>query len=178
MELWLIATERTYTLDPSVVAPIEKSRGLTVAALKSKYQELIGEESQSSNKQFLFRRIAWHLQAQAEGGLSERARRRATAIADDRDLCTRGPQASTNQPPEAMSGSITGVGPIRDYRLPKPGTLLMRRFRGREILVKVLDEGFECQGHHYGSLSAIAREVTGTRWNGLLFFGLTERRHG
>jgi hypothetical protein len=179
MELWLIAKRGPTPLDPSVVATIEKSRGLTVAALKRKYRELIGEESRSSNKQFLFRRIAWHLQAKAEGDLSERARCRVAAIADDRDLRTPGLQASANQPPEPTSGSIAGLnGPQRDYRLPKPGTLLMRRFRGREILVKVLDEGFECQGHHYGSLSAIAREVTGTRWNGLLFFGLTERRHG
>jgi hypothetical protein len=165
-------------LDPGVVVAIEKSRGLTVAALKRKYRELIGEESRSSNKQFLFRRIAWHLQAKAEGGLSERARQRAATIADDRDLSTPAPQAFANQPPEATSGSTAGLNGPRDYRLPKPGTLLMRRYRGREILVKVLDEGFECQGHHYGSLSAIARQVTGTRWNGLLFFGLTERRHG
>jgi hypothetical protein len=61
--------------------------------------------------------------------------------------------------------------------LPKPGTLLMRRFGGQEILVKVLDRGFEYQSRNYRSLSAIAREATGTRWNGLLFFGLTERRH-
>jgi hypothetical protein len=166
-------------MDPSVIAAIEKSRGLTVAALKSKYRELIGEESKSSNKQFLFRRIAWHLQAKAEGDLSERARRRAAAIAEDRDLRTRTPQTFTNQPPEAPPGSTAGWnGPQRDHRLPKPDTLLMRRFRGREILVKVLDEGFEYQSRHYRSLSAIAREVTGTRRNGLLFFGLTERRHG
>jgi hypothetical protein len=165
-------------MDPSVVAAIEKSRGLTVAALKSKYRELIGEESKSSNKQFLFRRIAWHLQAQAERDLSDRARRRAAAIAEDQDLRPRTPQAFRSRPPVARSGSAGFHGPQRDSRLPQPGTLLLRHFRGREILVKVLDEGFEYQFRHYRSLSAIAREVTGTRWNGLLFFGLTERRHG
>src|SRR5260370_22624205 len=179
MELWLIATERTYAMDLRVVAAIEKWGGLTVAVLKNKYRELIGEESKSSNKQFLSRRIAWHLQAKAEGDLSDRAGRRAAAIAEDQDLRTRDPQAFTSRPPEARAGSTAGFsGPQRDYRLPKPGTLLMRRFRGRQILVKVLDDGFEYQGHHYGSLSAIAREVTCTAWNGLLFFGLTERRHG
>jgi len=61
--------------------------------------------------------------------------------------------------------------------LPKPGTLLSRRYAGREVVVKVLSEGFEYQTRNYRSLSAIARDVTGTRWNGLLFFGLTERRH-
>jgi Protein of unknown function (DUF2924) len=166
-------------MDPTVVAAVEKLRGLSVAALQSKYRELLGEESKSSNKRFLFRRIAWQLQARAEGDLSERARRRAAAIAQDSDLRTRAPRAFTNPRPEATAGSTTGfTGPQRDYRLPKPGTLLMRRFEGREVLVKVLDRGFEYQSRQYRSLSAIAREVTGTRWNGLLFFGLTERRHG
>ena len=65
----------------------------------------------------------------------------------------------------------------RDERLPQPGTMLNRRYRDTEVVVKVLADGFEYQARHYRSLSAIAREVTGTRWNGLLFFGLTERRH-
>jgi hypothetical protein len=55
--------------------------------------------------------------------------------------------------------------------------LVRRRHQGREIIVKVLENGFEYDSQCYGSLSAIARQVTGTRWNGLLFFGLTERRH-
>src|SRR5437867_5699178 len=58
---------------------IEQLRSLNVITLRRKYQELFGEESKSSNKQFLFRRIVWRLQADAEGGLSERARRRAAA---------------------------------------------------------------------------------------------------
>jgi hypothetical protein len=166
-------------MDPTVVAAVEHLRGLTVAVLKTKYRELIGEESKSSNKQFLFRRLAWHLQAKAEGDLSDRARRRAVAIADDRDLRTRAPQAFMHQPLEpAAKPAAFALGPQRDYRLPKPGTLLIRRFQSNEILVKVLEVGFEYQSRHYRSLSAIAREVTNTRWNGLLFFGLTERRHG
>ena len=67
------------------------------------------------------------------------------------------------------------------FNLPRtelrPGTLLTRRLDNRQIVVKVLEEGFEFETRRYGSLSAIAREVTGTRWNGLLFFGLAERRH-
>jgi hypothetical protein len=63
-----------------------------------------------------------------------------------------------------------------DRRIPKPGAVLVRQFRDREILVTVLPTGFEFDGRQYGSLSAIASEVTGTRWNGLAFFGLT-RRH-
>ena len=60
--------------------------------------------------------------------------------------------------------------------MPGPGTLLTRRLGDRQIVVKVLNDGFEYEARRYRSLSAIAREVTGTRWNGLLFFGLAERR--
>jgi hypothetical protein len=60
--------------------------------------------------------------------------------------------------------------------LPGQGTLLTRRLGDRQIVVKVLSDGFEYESRRYRSLSAIAREVTGTRWNGLLFFGLAERR--
>ena len=69
-------------------------------------------------------------------------------------------------------------GAHRDGRLPKPGTMLPRRHKGRDVVVQVLEEGFEYQSQHYGSLSAVALVATGTRWNGLLFFGLTERRRG
>ena len=60
--------------------------------------------------------------------------------------------------------------------MPVSGSLLTRRLNDRQIVVKVLADGFEFESRHYRSLSAVAREVTGTRWNGLLFFGLTERR--
>ena len=64
----------------------------------------------------------------------------------------------------------------RDCRLPAPGPLLTRRVEDRQVVVKVLGDGFEYESRSYRSMSAIAREVTGTRWNGLLFFGLAERR--
>jgi hypothetical protein len=63
-----------------------------------------------------------------------------------------------------------------DRRIPRPGTLLQREYRGETIAVTVPADGFEYQGRHYGSLSAIATEVSGTRWNGLAFFGLTRTR--
>jgi DUF2924 family protein len=143
--------------------------------LKKRYRELFGEESKSSNKQFLFRRIAWRLQANAEGDLSERARCRAADIADDRDLRVRAPKEFVARP-ESGSARRDRTGPPKDYRLPGPGTLLTRRHGDRQIVVKVLSDGFEYESRRYRSLSAIAREVTGTRWNGLLFFGLAERR--
>ena len=164
-------------MNPAVIAAIEQLRGLTVAALKTRFRELFGEESKSSNKQFLFRRIAWRMQANAEGDLSERARRRASEIASDADLRTRAPKDFVTGSSCGGERSVDGSPRQRDWRLPAPGTLLTRRVADRQIVVKVLGDGFEYESRLYRSLSAIAREVTGTRWNGLLFFGLAERRH-
>jgi hypothetical protein len=161
-------------MDPNVIGRIEALQDLKIPALKKRYRELFGEESKSSNKQFLFRRIAWRLQANAEGDLSERARRRAVEIADDSDLRVRAPKEFGARPD---SGSVDRTRPSVDCRLPRPGALLTRRLGDRQIVVKVLKDGFEYETRQYRSLSAIAREVTGTRWNGLLFFGLAERRN-
>ena len=159
----------------TVVAAIEQLQTLNIVALQKKYQQIFGDASKSSNKQYLFRRIAWRLQANAEGGLSERACHRAVQIADEADLRTRAPKGFLSAQVSATS-TIDHSQPQRDARLPASGSLLTRRLNDRQIVVKVLAEGFEFESRHYRSLSAIAREVTGTRWNGLLFFGLTERR--
>jgi Protein of unknown function (DUF2924) len=167
-------------MDATVYAEIENLRQMKVGALRIRYHELFGEESRSSNRQFLFRRIAWRLQARAEGDLSERARRRALEIADDADLRIRAPEGFfVASGPGDIARSLDRAGAGRDRRLPCSGTLLTRQFENRRIVVKVLEDGgFEYQSQRYRSLSAVAREVTGTRWNGLHFFGLTERRDG
>jgi hypothetical protein len=162
-------------MDRTVIAAIEELPHQKVAALQKRYRKLFGEESKSQNKQFLFRRIAWRLQANAEGDLSERARRRATEIADDRDLRLRAPKEFITRP-DSGPQNVDRSQPPKDGRLPEAGSLLTRRVGDRQIVVKVLKEGFEYESRQYRSLSAIAREVTGTRWNGLLFFGLAERR--
>src|SRR5580700_5817608 len=123
-------------MNPIVTGAIDELHDLKIPVLKKRYQELFGEASKSSNKQFLFRRIAWRLQSNAEGGLSERARRRATEIADDRDLRIRAPKEFVARP-ESGFGSIDRTGPPKDYRLPEPGTLLTRRLGDRQIVVKV-----------------------------------------
>ena len=161
----------------TVVVAIDQLRSLNVIALRKKYQHLFGDQSRSSNKQYLFRRIAWRLQANAEGGLSKRACHRAVQIADEADLRTRAPKGFLSaQVPASATSTVDRPQAQRDARLPASGSLLTRRLNDRQIVVKVLAEGFEFESRHYRSLSAIAREVTGTRWNGLLFFGLTERR--
>jgi hypothetical protein len=144
---------------------------MTVGQLRQKHVEVFGEESRSNHKQFLFRRIAWRIQTLAEGGLSERARRRAMEIANDADLRIRAPKGAF------QNGELAPTLTIRrkvtadvDPRLPAPGTLLVRRYKDRDVIVKVRNDGFEFDGRIYRSLSAIAREATGTKWNGYVFF--------
>src|SRR5882672_4263722 len=110
---------------PTLVSAIEHLRSLNVIALRKKYEQVFGEESRSSNKEFLFRRIAWRLQANAEGGLSERARHRAAHIVDDSDLRTRAPKVFLPcQVPDDMTSVVDRTQSQRDQRLPPPGTLL------------------------------------------------------
>lgn len=164
-------------MDATVWSEIDSLRKLKTATLRAKYRDLFGAETHSSNKQFLFRRIAWRLQTRAEGDLSERARNRAAEIADDADLRLRAPRGFAS----AFTSSIPATTKSRlpkDWRLPPVGAILTRQYRGRQIVVVVGQDAFEYQGQRYRSLSAVARQVTGTRWNGLAFFHLTEAHHG
>jgi hypothetical protein len=149
----------------TLLSEIESLRQLKIKELKIRYCQLFGEPARSSNRAHLFRRMAWRLQARAEGDLSERARQRAADLADDADLRIRAPltfSRQLNQPPARTA---------RDARLPTAGAVLQRSYQGRLVVVQVLEDGFEYNGKGYGSLSAIAHQVTGTRWNGFVFFG-------
>ena len=73
---------------------------------------------------------------------------------------------------KALRQNGAGETKIRDRRLPIPGTVISKVYKGTIIDVKVLDKGFEYDGKAYRSLSAIAGAVTGQHWNGYLFFGL------
>lgn len=144
----------------------------TVPQLRLRYAEVFGEATRSFNKQHLVKRIAWRLQAIREGDLTERARRRARELASDADLRIRPPVSPT----EPLENGATTTLPIRvapNDRLPMPGTLLTREYKGRTIVVRVLPQGFEYDGDVYRSLSAVAKKVTGSHWNGYLFFGLS-----
>ena len=149
---------------------------MTVGELRAKYLEVFGEESRSRHKEFLRKRIGWRLQALAEGDLSERARRRADELANDADLRMRTPRDPARLGSAEVMARTTKscISSSRDSRLPLPGTLLVREYQDRDIVVKVLESGFEFNDRRYKSLSAIAREVTGSRWNGFLFFGLAD----
>ena len=172
MEL-LVNTMRTETnRTTSVREEIEALRHMTVGQLKDKYREVFGESSRSNHKQFLFRRIAWRLQANAWGGLSERARRRALEIANDADLRIRAPRDFLKEELDESRTIETRVAATEDPRLPIPGTMLVRRYRSKNIVVRVREDGFEYDGQVHRSLSAAVRAATGTPWNGFAFFGL------
>ena len=156
-------------MPPNLASEIAALPRLRVAELRDKFAVVFGEPTPSHNKVWLVKRIAWRLQAQAEGDLSERARQRAAALVADADLRLSAPpaQATTAQPPHLRL-------PIDD-RLPRPGTILTRRYKGRTLQVEVLDHGFACEGQVYRSLSAVAKAVTGSHCSGHFFFGLTEK---
>ena len=173
---------RTETLTSTGVRQqIEALRHMTVTQLKDRYLEVFGEATRSNHKQFLFRRIAWRIQANAFGGLSERARARALEIANDADLRIRAPKNFLKEDLDESRIIETRVAPTEDSRLPLPGTDLVRRYRGRNIVVRVRKDGFEYSGQVHRSLSAAVKAATGTAWNGFAFFGLvnkTGRQHG
>lgn len=167
-------------MEIAVRKEIEALRHMTVGQLRQKYAEVFGEETRTHHKQFLFRRVAWRIQALAEGGLSERARRRALEIANDADLRVRAPKTAFQQnvslsPESAVRRQVAAKA---DSRLPAAGGIVERRYKGRDIVVKVLEGGFRYEDTIYKSLSAVAREVTGTKWNGFLFFGLASDNGG
>lgn len=141
---------------------------MTVGQLQQRYVEVFGEPVRSRHKQYLIRRIAWRLQANAEGGLSERALRRAEELANIADVrvtpprVANGATTSTTAPPTSAT----------DRRLPPAGTAITRRYKGRTISVIVLPNGFDYDGERYKSLSAVAKAVTGSHMNGFRFFNI------
>ena len=160
-------------MDNLVLMEIEGLRRASLADLRDKFREVFQEEARSRHWGHLFRRIAWRLQALAEGDLSERARGRAHQIAQDADLRKVAPReflTVEGGPVQTTRRALNRRD--RDCRLPLPGALLSRKWKGRTILVEVLAKGFRYENQYYPSLSAIAVAVTGTRWNGLAFFGL------
>jgi DUF2924 family protein len=132
------------------------------------YAEVFDEPTKAGNKPWLVKRIAWRLQALAEGDLSERARQRARELARDADLRLSPPETSDST--VAGASNTTDADPASEPRLPPPGGVLTRLYKGRELHVTVLASGFGFQGAVYRSLSAVAKAITGSHCNGYLFF--------
>ncbi len=158
-------------METSVIRRIHRLRQMTVGELRIEWQKLYGTPTRSRNRDYLWKRLAWRAQELVYGGLSDHAKQRIEELAPAGLH-----RASTPNVAAPVADPAKPAGQHRDPRLPSPGTLLTRQYHGNEIRVLVLDDGFEWEGQNYRSLSAVARAVTGQRWNGLLFFGLTERK--
>jgi hypothetical protein len=163
-------------MDKAIMIEVEHLRRAGVSSLQKRYRELFQQETRSRHREHLFRKIVWRLQALADGELSERARTRACEIANDADLRVLAPRGFFSvggEPVAIVPGNQSKKQ--HDPRLPMAGTVLRRSWKGRTILVEVLAKGFRYEGQQYPSLSNIAFEITGTRWNGFSFFGLMRK---
>jgi len=139
---------------------------MTVGDLAERYLALYGEPTRSRNKDYLRKRLSWRIQELAEGGLPAQAVQRIGELGDGIPERWRMRQAEKqqNQPPPA---------PVeRDPRLPGVGGVLRRVYQGVPHEVTVAEDGFDYGGARFKTLSAVARHITGTAWNGFLFFGL------
>ena len=145
---------------------------MTTAELAARFAELTGRPSRTRNRAYLRKRVAWHLQAAEYGGLSEAALAKIEELAPI--AMRRFNQSSRRRAkPEPAA---KGTGAARDPRLPDPGAVIRRVYGGAVHEVKVLDCGFEYRGQCFRSLSKIAREITGTPWNGFTFFACSTQK--
>jgi len=147
-------------------------REMSDADLGVRFEAEFGLPAKGRSVQRMLRRLAWKIQAEAEGGLSPRALDRIAAL----EPVHRAPRparaaiSDASQPSVPTSAPPGATGSDRDPRLPPPGTVLRRRFKGTEHEVLVGWDDFGWQGRTFGSLTALAREITGSRWNGFAFF--------
>ena len=155
-----IATPTTFPAIPpaDVLGRLAALKTAPAADLQAQWRELFGKEAPPHNRAFLQSRLAYRVQELAYGGLKPETLRRLEAMGEQLD-----------------GGNIT-LRRIRGDDKPITGTKLMRNYQGVEHTVTVRVDGYEWEGRPYRSLSAIARAITGTRWNGWTFFGLKTQR--
>ena len=137
-----------------VLGRLAALKDASTAQLKQQWRELFGKEPPPFNRPYLQSRLAYRIQELAYGGLKPETRARLEALG------------------EQLDGGNVVLRRIRADSRPLAGTRLLREWKGTEHAVTVLADGFEWEGRPYRSLSAIARAITGTRWNGWTFFGL------
>jgi hypothetical protein len=144
--------------DPKLLARLAALKEAPISDLKQQWRDLFETEPPPYNRSFLESRLAYRIQELAFGGLKAETLARLRALAADLDR------------------GRAGGRQRRAADLPIAGTRLVREWQGIEHTVTVLKDGFEWQGRPYASLSAIARAITGTRWNGWTFFGLKNHK--
>jgi hypothetical protein len=155
----------------NIAKEIAALRRLSTRDLRARYAETFGEMTNANNRIWLVKRIAWRLQVQAEGDLSARARRRAGELAKHADLRSSPPVEKPVPAPAEFSAPEVQRRQADD-RVPPPGSIITRTYKGETLQVQVLEHGFSFEGAVYKSLSAVARTITGQHCNGLHFFRL------
>jgi Protein of unknown function (DUF2924) len=138
----------------SVLGQLAALKDASAAALKARWRELFDTEPPAYNRRFLESRLAYRIQELAYGGLSRETLERLQAMAKQYASC---------DPAERKA---------RPMLRPIAGTKLIRQWQGIEHCVTVRTDDFEYLGRPYKSLSSVARQITGTKWNGWTFFGL------
>jgi len=145
---------------------------LSTRELRQRYQSLFGELATANNRIWMMLRIAWRLQAKALGGLTERALSRAAEIVNEADLRLNPPTLRRKRTTSQVSSQLPDQSPTVDRRLPTPGTIVTRNYKGTTVRIKILSQGIEYEGNIFHSLSAVAKAVTGSHCNGYQFFKL------
>lgn len=134
-------------------AEIRRLPDLSLADLRDRWKTVFGNPAPLSlRRKFLARAVAYQMQVQAYGGLSSSTKRRLREIAD-----------------AVRRGNPDAAGITRQIR---PGTQMIRQWRDKTHIVTAIAGGFEWNGQTYKSLSAVAKDITGTNWNGYAFFGI------
>jgi hypothetical protein len=152
------------TNGPTIVAQVKRLHAMSLADLRVEWGRVFGKPASHRNRARLWRRLALQLQ------LDQLSPQEQVAVQEYREKLDQRP------PSKWFPGAKRRPRPRpeRDHRLPPPGTTISRMFRGRTISVTVLEKGFEYGGRPYRSLTSIARETTGTNWNGFSFFNLNQ----
>lgn len=144
----------------NIEAIVAQLQQMTVSELREKFREVFGEDTKTGNKQWLIKRIAWRMQANAYGGLSERAKRRAEELANDADVRVLPPRSQATIPFATQANVVA----------PMAGSEITRMYKGRQLVVRVVEGGFVFEGEKFKSLSAVAKHITGSHCSGQAFF--------
>ncbi|QAT17574.1 hypothetical protein BU251_07510 [Candidatus Velamenicoccus archaeovorus] len=151
------------------LSQILELREKSIGELQGKYAELFpGQQTPSNNKVYLWRKIAYRLQELEYGGISVEAQNKIQQLIQQFDPINN----KTLRPDDALKERPKKTKLSRDKRLPIPGTVIIKEYKGIKLEVKILESGFEFRSKVYKSLTAIAKEITGAHWNGYLFFNL------
>ena len=156
-------------MEESIVSQIMVLKEMPVADLQKKFEEVFeGKKAASANKTYLWKRIAYRIQEMQNGGLSEKSRARIEELIKEHDPINNKLLRSD----AGIENSGNSKLKARDSRLPIPGTIITKQYKGTTLQVKVLEKGFEHNGKFFKSLTGLAKEITGLHWSGYNFFGL------